>query len=1020
MDKLTVISCNVKGLGESNKRRQMFKHLHALKADVFFLQETHWSSRKQAMIRNKWGGKIVFDNGTTQARGTAILFNKNINVQLLTTERSGVGRFLMLNTLIENQKTLLCNIYAPNEDDPSFFLDIVERLEKYEAEISILGGDFNTNLTKMDKRGGRSWEESNTAKTINSFLDDQNWVDVWRILNPETFHFTWRKTKPCVLSRLDYFILPYYCLSKVSSCEILPGFLTDHSFVKLEISSSEILKGRGHWKLNTSYLTDQEYLKEVNKIIDYSHIRYCELNPAMRLEMIKKDIVEFSVYFGISKTSKHKQMIQSLQSRLKTQEKKLSCINLGSTQAVRLIQQVNSKIDKIKEEIQKESTRTIRGMILRSKARYYELGEKNTKYFMKLEKTNGRNKVMHSLINDEGIEINKSKDILLEQSKFYQKLYSSNKKVSFRFERPVDLKLTDQMKKDLEGELTVQELGEALKSTENNKSPGPDGIPADLYKVFFGKLKHILVNAYNYAFEINKIHTSGREGIISLIPKRNRDNRFLKSWRPIILLCADYKLISKVIANRLKVNLNSIIGEEQAGFVKDRNIAQNTRQVMDVAYLCKKHNIDGLLLQVDFEKAFDKVEYSSLINALKLFNFGSKIQRWIEILFFEFRLVTVNNGYSSTPIFPTRGLFQGNPISPYCFILIIELLAIMIRKNSKIEGLKIGEINYLLSLFADDLDIFIKNDTKVWYELKKTIEEFEKISGLTVNYDKTSIYRLGSARRTNAMAYATKKLHWSKGPINILGVWYTENEEDLLEKNYSELLSKAEGITNIWKMRGLSLMGAVCVFNSLVSSLFIYRLAALPLLTREYISKYNSVARDFIWRGKKPKVAFTVIQGLKEQGGLNLSDLEARDRSMKLQGVCRLITNETMKATAYLILENPMRDFIWEIQIRKKDIQELYGNRKDFWVDVLRTWTDFTYRKPKSGDQVLQQLLWWNSSIRIGRKVHFNRKWFRAGINHIRDLVIENSQFKTKQALERQFGIPINYLDHRAVIEAIP
>ena len=209
--------------------------------------------------------------------------------------------------------------------------------------------------------------------------------------------------------------------------------------------------------------------------------------------------------------------------------------------------------------------------------------------------------------------------------------------------------------------------------------------------------------------KLGRIFTLGRTGLISLIPKKMRDLRWIRNWRPIILLCADYKILVKVIANRTKTQLEQIINYDQSAFLKGRNISNSIRKVIDTVRYCDQKQINALLISLDFEKAFDRVEYQSLYKALKLFNFGEKMISFTKMLFTDFSLCTTNNGYLSSFFQPTRGLFQGNPYSCYVFLVIIELLALKLRTNSDIKGVKIGQMVNLLSLFTDDLNIFIES-----------------------------------------------------------------------------------------------------------------------------------------------------------------------------------------------------------------------------------------------------------------------------------------------------------------------
>ena len=116
--------------------------------------------------------------------------------------------------------------------------------------------------------------------------------------------------------------------------------------------------------------------------------------------------------------------------------------------------------------------------------------------------------------------------------------------------------------------------------------------------------------------------------------------------------------------------------------------------------------LPAVVISVDFEKAFDRVEYRALFKIMEWYNFGPNFIQYVRTLFTDFRIVTVNNGYSSQPFKPTWGLFQGNPISSHAFLLIMELLAMQLRADKRIQGIQIGKFHHLLAQFADDLTLF--------------------------------------------------------------------------------------------------------------------------------------------------------------------------------------------------------------------------------------------------------------------------------------------------------------------------
>ena len=180
--------------------------------------------------------------------------------------------------------------------------------------------------------------------------------------------------------------------------------------------------------------------------------------------------------------------------------------------------------------------------------------------------------------------------------------------------------------------ISTKELGFVLKKMKNNKSPGIDGISADFLKIFWRKLKFFVANAINSCYCKGVLSTSMRQAIITCIPKGNKDRQLIKNWRPISLLSVIYKLASATIAERLKPFLQNIISEHQSGFIPGRCISDCTRLIYDLMFYTEKHNIPGLLMQIDFEKAFDSVSWKFLYIALESFGFDNDFIKWIILI----------------------------------------------------------------------------------------------------------------------------------------------------------------------------------------------------------------------------------------------------------------------------------------------------------------------------------------------------------------------------------------------------
>ena len=804
--------------------------------------------------------------------------------------------------------------------------------------------------------------------------------------------------------------------------------------MEIIFSTEALAKGKGFWKLNCSHLTDREYGDGVNEILEFylkdtpkedpqleynkqQHVQ--SLGAGLRWEIVKMKVIDFSKFYSQHKASKKRKHLIELRDRLKKAEKKLAMVNLTSVYAIQNIEKANKKIDEIKIGLNKEMEYFARGAILRSKIRWYRAGEHNSKYFLNLEKAKSKGKIMNATKRHDGSITTNSKEILQIQSDFYKKLYTTNTRIRFDQINTNSPKLSQEQKETLEQPLQMDELAKAVSQMARFKAPGPDGLPADFYKMFFGKIKALLLDVFNEAIEMNRLHISARRGIITLLPKRQRDLLLVKSWRPICLLCCDYKAFSKIITNRMKEYFHQLIHSDQTGFMAGRSIADNIRKASDILDHTSRKNIAAVLISIDFQKAFDRVEYNSLYASMKFLNFGDKFLKWVSVLFQDMELCTVNAGHSSPYFTPTRGLFQGNPVGPMAFNCLIEILAINLRNNRNIEGIRIGQVVHLLSQFADDLDIYMKFKQNSWDALMSTLTDFENMSGMLVNYDKTTVYRLGSIKYTNAKFYSSRKLHWTNGPINVLGCWISHDKEEAVKLNLDEIVVKVKSITQSWLNRDLSLFGKILVLNSLIGSLFVYRMTVMESIPNTYYKTLKEIFTRFLWGKSIPKVKWETLIALKEEGGAGLVNLIKKEESLKMGVVVRMLKTENLRCLADEALGNQLGHLLWETQLIDRHI-DLFFPIDNYWKQTLKIWMRNMRKDPEVIDEIKAQVLWLNSYILVGKRPVLYNEFIKEGIMRISDLLTPEHEFMNWQVFQEKTQTRVPFTKYMGLIQAIP
>jgi hypothetical protein len=209
-------------------------------------------------------------------------------------------------------------------------------------------------------------------------------------------------------------------------------------------------------------------------------------------------------------------------------------------------------------------------------------------------------------------------------------------------------RLTDEQKEACDMSITESEILKSIKALSSGKTPGSDGLPADFYKFFWCDIKRLLSESIIYAMEKGELSIEQKRGIITLLPKKGKNRLYLKNWRPISLLNTDYKIIGKILATRLQQVLPTIIHDDQSGYLKGRFIGQNIRILEDITFFTKQKQLPGVLLSIDFEKAFDSLNWNFLFKTLKHVNFGETFIGYVKTMYNNTESTVLNNGNIGT------------------------------------------------------------------------------------------------------------------------------------------------------------------------------------------------------------------------------------------------------------------------------------------------------------------------------------------------------------------------------------
>ena len=618
---------NVRSIAADKKRESFKGWIDKYHRGILFLQETHADETMLIKWQKDWPYQIYVSNGTKRSGGVAILIPDDIDHKIRWRHNDNSGNLIILGLTINDEDLTLANCYFPTKDKQTEQLILLETLKdvliQHENESIIIGGDFNIILDpSLDKKGGTdaNRESVKYRAELKALIEALALSDVLRNKLGNQTAFTWHSKHLKVYSRLDYFFISEHFLNRLQSCKKHTkhtAILTDHDLVKLTLKCSLPSRGRGYWKFNTSLLKDKTYIAQVKETVTATATEFDYLqNKGLLWDFIKMKIRGMTIKYCAKQKREREEHERNINKQLL--ELDLNPFSEDNAEQTALLKSELETIIQMKTE----------GAILRSKVQWAEEGERNTSFFLNLERHNAENKIIQQL-KVENNTITDSESILIELQLFYKKLYSkplkdpqTSKESDKLFLDSQTTMLDDNKMQLCEGLVSPSECLNALKTMSNRKSPGSDGFSAEFYKFFWNDISKHVLNSLNHAFIEGELSTDQKRGLISLIPKKEKDRLYIKNWRPIALLNTDYKLLAKILATRLKLVIEKLIDCDQTGYIIGRYIGENIRTVSDVIDYFTANHKAGIILLVDFEKAFDTISWDFIDKALHKFNFG--------------------------------------------------------------------------------------------------------------------------------------------------------------------------------------------------------------------------------------------------------------------------------------------------------------------------------------------------------------------------------------------------------------
>ena len=652
-------------------------------------------------------------------------------------------------------------------------------------------GDFNEVLKLEERKGGvgccRSIEE------FNQWVNSLQLVD----LPLGGRKYTWSRGKS--MSRLDRCLVDNEWCTKFPEMKLmaLNIMTSDHCPIVMETSKEDW--GPKPFRSLDAWLSHPDFVKKVKD-------EWCLLGELLTADKLKALRVPLRVWnkksFGHIDDHINKYEVEIMMLEVRSEECSLGEVELARLEAL----QGQFRIWYARKESYWRQL---------AREKFVKLNDRNTKYFHAVALGRRRKKRI-LLLKVENRLVKGPRKIKKEAVRFFRRLYSQPSGPEVDLDEGLLPKLNGNLAEELEQRPSIEEIKEAVWSCDPSKAAGYDGFNINFIKKMWDnigdEISSFVLNFFDTGYLPEEINMTW----VVLIPKIDSAEEF-KDFRLISMVGCLYKVIAKILARRLKRVMPDLIGEAQSVFVQNRQSLDGVLIANEVISWIKKRKKQVALLKLDFHKAYDMVKWSFVDKVLASMGFGTRWCGWIRPCISSISMSVLINGSPSAHFKLKRGFKQGDPISPFLFILVAEVLNRMILKAKDldiIKGVVIGrdkvELTHLQ--FADDTLIFCPAKEQVIMNYRRLLDCFSLVSGLTINYSKSSVIPIGNKEVWAHVMGNKLKCKIQKLSIMYLGIPLGANPNKI--STWKPVLDKVEKKLALWKAKLLFRAGGIVLIKA--------------------------------------------------------------------------------------------------------------------------------------------------------------------------------------------------------------
>ncbi|KAG7599472.1 Reverse transcriptase domain [Arabidopsis suecica] len=772
-----------------------------------------------------------------------------------------------------------CVYGHPNRKLRHVLWEKLERISLNRKGPWLMCGDFNEVLHKHEKRGGRPRENW-------SLVDFRNMVNTCKVsdLPFQGNNMTWAGKQgshlvECWLDRAmanDQWKATFPA-SEVTYMEMIES---DHrpAIIKIKRTTEQGLRP---FQFDTRLCK----IPEIEKVIKQSWNQSWGCDNASLYERIKtcrKDISAWKRAHNTNAAVRIKELTHAL--------------DVANTSSLTSWDDIQSLKKDLLQAYREEETY----WKLKSRNQWLNEGDGNTRFFHATTKNRIARNRLTSIIDGHGSVIYGNKEISGEAIRYFSDLFSSNMpsqtSTALRNIKPM---VTEEMNRELTRDITVEEVRSAVFSIGATQAPGPDGFNAAFYQHYLETVGPAIIGEVREFFDKGMMNRDWNHTNLCLIPK-NEQPSTMKDFRPISLCNVTYKIVSKILVKRLKGILSMVVSDNQAAFIPGCFITDNVliaHEILHSLRVRKRCANSYMSVKTYISKAYDRIEWRFLEEVLLKKGFAPKWIQWIMECVRTVSFSVLINGSPYGRFEPTRGLRQGDPLSPSLFILCADVLSSLMSqavREGSIQAIRVSNRGPAVShlLFADDSLFFLKADHKNSSNLLRIFKEYGEASGQIINFDKSSITfgsRVYQHTRESIMRILQIPNIGGGGKYLGLPEQFAGKKKEMLQYIHDQLKRRIEG----WQTKFLSAAGKETLIKAVAYAMPVYSMNCFQL-PMELCSEIDSLIARFWWGSTQEKkkiswIAWKKLVTSKKEGGLGFRDLHLFNQALLANQAWKII-----------------------------------------------------------------------------------------------------------------------------------